>query len=76
MRNRTPDPNEIALELGWLDKILVLMRPRRIVAVGLTAAGILPSGTKVVRHPANGGSRQLRADLARLAEDLRHQPGP
>jgi uracil-DNA glycosylase len=75
LRNRTPDPDEVALGARWLDQFLALMQPRRIAAVGRTAARVLPPGTAIVRHPANGGSLQLRADLAKLAEQLRRQPG-
>ncbi len=75
LRNRTPDPDEVALGARWLDAFLTLVKPRRIAAVGRTAARVLPPGTTVVRHPANGGSRQLQADLAKLGEQLHGQPG-
>jgi uracil-DNA glycosylase len=71
LRNRTPSVNELALGRRWLLRFLDLMQPGRIVAVGRSAGRVLPPGTTVVRHPANGGSRQLLADLTAVAADLR-----
>ena len=71
LRNRTPSASELALGGGWLLRFLDLMQPGRIAAVGRSAARVLPHGTTVVRHPANGGSPQLLADLTALAADLR-----
>jgi uracil-DNA glycosylase len=70
LKNRTPRIDEVALGGRWLLRFLDLMHPGRVAAVGRTAGRALP-GTTVVRHPANGGSRQLLADLSALAADLR-----
>jgi X-X-X-Leu-X-X-Gly heptad repeat protein len=35
-----------------------------------SAATVLPSGTKVVPHPAHGGAPELRAGLGQLAAQL------
>lgn len=70
LRNRPPSRDELALGVRWLDRFLALMRPRRIAAVGQTAGRVLPQGTTIVRHPANGGSPQLQADLVELAANL------
>lgn len=70
LRNRPPSTSELILGALWLDRFLALMRPGRIVAVGQTARRALPPGTPVVRHPANGGSSQLAADLAVLRASL------
>jgi uracil-DNA glycosylase len=75
LRNRTPVPNEIALGSRWLRRFLQLMQPRRIAAVGQTAACVVPAGTVVLRHPAHGGSRQLKTDLVALAADVRAERG-
>lgn len=72
LRNRRPSRVELELGAHWLERFLSLMRPGRIAAVGQTARGVLPPGTAVIRHPANGGSRQLRNDLSQLAADLNH----
>jgi uracil-DNA glycosylase len=69
-RNRLPAADEFGLGARWLERFLALMRPAMVVAVGQTASRALPAGTRVVRHPANGGSRQLHLDLASLASEL------
>lgn len=68
LRNRRPRRHEVELGMAWLSRFLALMAPLLVVAVGRTAAAVLPAGTRVVRHPANGGSRRLRADLEALGE--------
>lgn len=70
--NRRPSRVELELGAQWLERFLALMKPGRIAAVGQTARGVLPPGTAIVRHPANGGSRQLQIDLSELAADLNH----
>jgi hypothetical protein len=76
LRNRRPTASELVLGIAWLERILALMRPGMVVAVGRTAGRALPPGTRVIRHPANGGSRQLTADLTGLARELRIPPVP
>jgi hypothetical protein len=46
------------------------MRPGAIAAVGQSAARMLPPGTRVLRHPANGGGRKLTAGLGALADEF------
>jgi uracil-DNA glycosylase len=70
LRNRSPTAGELALGARWLARFRALMRPALVVAVGQTASRALPAGTRVVRHPANGGSPQLQLDLASLIADL------
>lgn len=70
LRNRTPTAGELDLGARWLARFRALMRPALVVAVGQTASRALPAGTRVIRHPANGGSRQLRLDLASLAAEM------
>jgi uracil-DNA glycosylase len=70
LRNRRPTADELDLGARWLVRFLPLMRPALVVAVGRTASRALAAGTRVIRHPANGGSRQLQLDLASLAVEL------
>lgn len=70
LRNRAPSPDELALGQWWLERFLALMRPGMIAALGRSAAGVLPRGTRVLRHPANGGAPDLRAGLVELAAEL------
>lgn len=70
LRNRRPSADELVVGAGWLARFLELMQPGLVVAVGRTAGQALPAGTRIVRHPANGGSRQLQIDLAELASEF------
>ena len=76
LRNRRPSPDELDIGARWLTRFLALMRPGLVVAVGQTAGQALPAGTLIVRHPANGGSRQLQIDLAKLASELGYAREP
>ena len=69
-RNRRPRAVELALGQYWLVRFVALMRPGTIAAVGQTAAQVLPPGTRVLRHPANGGRPKLTAGLIALADEL------
>jgi uracil-DNA glycosylase len=76
LRNRRPSADELVVGAGWLARFLALMQPGPVVAVGRTAGQALPAGTRIVRHPANGGSRQLQIDLAGLASELGYAREP
>jgi len=70
LRNRRPRAVELALGQYWLVRFVALMRPRMIAAVGQAAARVLPPGTRVLRHPANGGGPKLTSGLIALADEL------
>lgn len=70
LRNRSPSRAELVLGKRWLDRFLALMRPGTIAAVGQSAKRVVPPGTRVLRHPANGGRPQLTAGLIALADEL------
>ena len=70
LRNRKPRADELELGRQWLEQFLALMRPGMIAAVGQSAARVLPPGTRVLRHPANGGKPTLTAGLIALADEL------
>ena len=69
LRNRRPRAVELALGQYWLARFVALMRPGTIAAVGQSAARVLPAGTRVLRHPANGGKPLLIAGLIALADE-------
>lgn len=67
LRNRRPTSEELALGRRWLDRFLVLMQPQLVVGLGQSSKRVLPPGTRVLRHPANGGKPRLQASLIELA---------
>jgi uracil DNA glycosylase superfamily protein len=75
--NRPPRSAEIAAGGELLVRLLDVLRPRHVAAIGRTAAAALPSGLSAaeVRHPAQSGAslcrRQLRALLAEWLGALR-----
>ncbi len=70
LRNRRPTAEELALNRRWLDRFLVLMQPQQVVGLGQSSKRVLPAGTRVLRHPANGGKPRLQAGLIELAADI------
>ena len=70
LRNRRPRAVEFALGQYWLARFIALMRPGTVAAVGQSAARVLPPGTRVLRHPANGGGPKLTAGLLALADEF------
>ena len=73
LRNRRPRAVELALGQYWLVRLVALMRPGKIAALGKSAARVLPPGTTVLRHPANGGGPKLTAGLIALAAELSYR---
>lgn len=74
LRNRRPTRLELEIGRHWLARFLAVVRPSHVVAVGRTASLALGPDSRVVRHPANGGSPQLRIDLAGLVTDTGYEP--
>lgn len=70
LRNRRPTVDELALGRQWLDRFLVLMHPSLVVGLGESSRRVLPAGTRVLRHPANGGKPKLQAGLAELVDEI------
>jgi uracil-DNA glycosylase len=56
LSNRRPSAGEIEIGAGFVRRLLELVRPRVVVAVGRVAESVLGPGTTYVRHPANGGA--------------------
>lgn len=73
--NRTPTQREIHAGFSVLLKVVVHFPAARVVAIGKTAERTLqPLGIKVaasIRHPANGGARECREGILRLASTTR-----
>lgn len=65
--NRAPRASEVALGLPFLDRVLELLEPDLVIAVGRVAERAL--GSRVdgrVRHPAQGGATACREGLRTL----------
>jgi hypothetical protein len=46
------------------------MQPRLVVGLGQSSRRVLPAGTAVLRHPANGGKPSLQAGLMVIATEI------
>lgn len=55
LSNRRPSVPEIEAGAGFVERVLELLRPQVVVAVGRVAEGVLGERGVYVRHPANGG---------------------
>lgn len=56
LSNRRPTVAEIAAGAGFAERLIALVRPVTIVAVGRIAESVLGASATYVRHPANGGA--------------------
>ncbi|MGN6378661.1 MAG: uracil-DNA glycosylase [Gaiellales bacterium] len=55
LSNRRPSTAEIAAGARFVERVLDVLSPRVVVAVGRVAEGVLGERGVYVRHPANGG---------------------
>jgi hypothetical protein len=63
LSNRRPTTAEIAAGAPVAMRLIELVRPRTVVAVGRVAESILPEGATYVRHPANAGGPAFREGM-------------
>jgi hypothetical protein len=74
LSNRRPTASEIAEGVIHADRLLALLRPRLVVAVGRIAeAALAGRASATVRHPSHGGAVLFRTGLGELLS--RGQPG-
>lgn len=66
LSNRRPSASEIAIGAGFAERLLDLLQPRLVVAVGRVAEAVLGPGAAYVRHPANGGGRAFAEGFGAL----------
>ncbi len=66
LSNRRPRAEEIAAGAVFVARMLAIVRPRRVVAVGRVAESILGDAVPYVRHPANGGATAFAEGLAAI----------
>ncbi len=70
LSNRRPTVEEIAAGSHFAERLLELLRPAVVVAVGRVAEGVLGERGVYVRHPANGGGAAFAAGLSALLAEL------
>jgi uracil-DNA glycosylase len=70
LSNRRPTAAEIALGAPFLERLLDLVQPRLVLAVGRVAEAVLGERATHVRHPANGGGRRFAEGVRLSLEGL------
>jgi hypothetical protein len=63
LSNRRPTIAEVEAGAPLAMRLVELVRPRTVVAVGRIAESVLPAGTAYVRHPANAGGPAFREGM-------------
>jgi hypothetical protein len=63
LSNRRPTTAEVEAGAPLAMRLVELVRPRTVVAVGRIAESVLPAGTVYVRHPANAGGPAFREGI-------------
>lgn len=63
LSNRRPTVAEIEAGAPLAMRLIELVQPRTVVAVGRIAESVLPPGTVYVRHPANAGGPAFREGM-------------
>jgi hypothetical protein len=66
LSNRRPTVEEIAAGSRFAERLLELLQPALVVAVGRVAEGVLGDRASYVRHPANGGGAAFAAGFSGL----------
>jgi hypothetical protein len=74
LSNRRPTVEEIANGARFAERLLSLLQPAMVVAVGRVAEGVLGGRAAYVRHPANGGGAAFAAGFSRLLAELDDTP--
>jgi uracil-DNA glycosylase family 4 len=73
LSNRRPTATEIAEGARFAERLLELLQPATVVAVGRVAEGVLGERAAYVRHPANGGGAAFAAGFSALLGSTRDQ---
>jgi hypothetical protein len=63
LSNRRPTVAEVEAGAPLAMRLIELVRPRTVVAIGRIAESVLPPGTAYVRHPANAGGPAFREGM-------------
>jgi hypothetical protein len=63
LSNRRPTTAEVEAGAPLAMRLIEVVQPRTVVAVGRIAESVLPPGTTYVRHPANAGGPAFREGM-------------
>lgn len=63
LSNRRPTVEEVDLGAAFARRLIALVRPARVVAVGRIAESVMGEAATYVRHPANGGGAAFAAGM-------------
>ncbi len=66
LSNRRPTRAEIAAGLPLSERLIDIMQPRRLIAVGRIAAAALGARAEYVRHPAQSGATAFRSGMREI----------
>ena len=70
MSNRRPTRGEVEQGVVFLDRLISLLQPKKIVAVGRIAEAILGErGALYVRHPAQSGATAFRQGMRQILRE-------
>ena len=74
LSNRRPTVAEVAAGAVFVERVLDLLQPRLVIAVGRIAEGVLGDQAVYVRHPANGGGAAFAAGMRQALGSLTGSP--
>jgi uracil-DNA glycosylase len=74
LSNRRPTTAEVEAGAPLAMRLVELVQPRIVVAVGRIAESVLPPGTTYVRHPANAGGPAFREGMRAILGGLSRAP--
>jgi len=63
LSNRRPTVGEAAAGAAFAERLIELVQPRLVLAVGRIAEGVLGDRAVYIRHPANGGASAFAAGI-------------
>ena len=66
LSNRRPTVAEVEAGAAFARRLIELVRPQTVVAVGRIAESVLGDGATYVRHPANGGGAAFAAGMREI----------
>jgi len=64
--NRTPTRSELTEGAQWLFRLLAIIEPQHVAAIGRSAARVLGPDVGAVRHPSHGGAVATYEGVRRL----------